>query len=188
VFSVTVFTALLGIGFQRWKFLCSRAHVLRRLTATSHQRPTTITAVSRLGLDSTRNGSWSSLCSIGKGRTENTAYNSDSAVAYASAAATTWRLMAHCLAKAYLQSHALETAVSAGFTILVFSRHATIRIQICCWNIGTVWWILLQNCACTCIFVVCTVTILVYLKAFKTSRCVRQNKFKFGRVEARDSK
>jgi hypothetical protein len=28
VFSVTVFTALLGKGFQQWTFLCSRAHVL----------------------------------------------------------------------------------------------------------------------------------------------------------------
>jgi hypothetical protein len=28
VFSVTVFTALLGNFFQQWKFLCSRAHIL----------------------------------------------------------------------------------------------------------------------------------------------------------------
>jgi hypothetical protein len=28
LFSVTVFTALLGNGFQQWTFLCSRAHVL----------------------------------------------------------------------------------------------------------------------------------------------------------------
>jgi hypothetical protein len=28
VFSVTVFTALLGSGFQQWTFLCSRPHVL----------------------------------------------------------------------------------------------------------------------------------------------------------------
>jgi hypothetical protein len=47
VFSLTVFTALLGNVFQQWTFLCFRTHP-RRLAAISHQPPTLLTAVSGL--------------------------------------------------------------------------------------------------------------------------------------------
>jgi hypothetical protein len=57
VFSVTVFTALLGNAFQQWTFLCFRTQDL------AGWRPSHVllTTASRL----LRNGSWSSLYSLG---------------------------------------------------------------------------------------------------------------------------
>jgi hypothetical protein len=109
VFSVTVFTALLGNGFQ------CRTFPFLWVPELSPAWPTAticLQTLSRL----TRNGSWSSLCSLGTDRTENIASNTYSVVACVSAAAITWQIMSHCIA----------TAVSAAFTILVYSRHVTI--------------------------------------------------------------
>jgi hypothetical protein len=63
---------------------CSRQ---RRLAAISHQPPTFLTAVSRLR---TLNGSWHSLYSPDTDRTENTASNSYSIVAYYTAVTEQW--------------------------------------------------------------------------------------------------
>jgi hypothetical protein len=46
VFSVTVFTALLGNGFQQWTFLCSQAHVLAGWPPSHTKIPSLLTAVS----------------------------------------------------------------------------------------------------------------------------------------------
>jgi hypothetical protein len=184
VFSVT----LLCSGFLRWTFLCSRAHVLGRPAAISQQHPTTATAVSGLSLDSTRNGSWSSSNSTGKDHKENTAYNSHSILVYVSAAATTWRLMGRCVAtdvsaEPFLINSCLCWLHNSGFQQTCHKTYTDLLLKYR-YNMVNIF----QNCACTYIIVVRIVTILVYLKAFKTSRCVRQNKFKLGRVEARDSK
>jgi hypothetical protein len=70
------------------------------------------------------------LYSLSMDRTENTASNSSSVVACISVAAVMWQLLNHCLAM----------AVSAGFIVPVFCRHATVwttfhkhRIMYHCW-------------------------------------------------------
>jgi hypothetical protein len=74
VFSVTVFTALLGNVLQLWTVLCFQAGA--HLTTTSY---TLLTAVSKLSISA--NGSWSTLHSLSKDPTENTSPNSSSTVA-----------------------------------------------------------------------------------------------------------
>jgi hypothetical protein len=69
------------------------------------------------------NGSWFLLHVLGTDRTENNASNSSSIVVCVSVPAFAWRLLRYCLATACLRSRYLSTAVSAGFTILAFSRH-----------------------------------------------------------------
>jgi hypothetical protein len=77
VFLATLFNALLGNIFQQWTILCSRAKAFR-LAAISHQAFILLTTVSRLF----RNGSCSLVYNLGTARTENTAYNSTSTVAW----------------------------------------------------------------------------------------------------------
>jgi hypothetical protein len=66
----------------------------RRLATISHQPPTFLTAVSRLA----RNGSWSSLHSLGMDRRESTSCSSSSVVTCVSVSEITRRLLSHCLA------------------------------------------------------------------------------------------
>jgi hypothetical protein len=93
-----------------------------RLAAISCQTPTRLTAVQGLF----RNDSWPSLYSLGTDRTENIASNSSSIVACMSVAAFMWRLLSHYLATGVFMKPFLATVVSVGFTILAFSRHATL--------------------------------------------------------------
>jgi hypothetical protein len=75
--------------------------------------------------------------SRGTDRAENTASNSSSGVACVSVASVTWRLSHRLMA--YLQRRSLATAVSAGFTIVAFSRHATIGFQLFICMLGPGW-------------------------------------------------
>jgi hypothetical protein len=94
VFSVTVFTALLGSSFQWWMFPFLWIPKLSLASTTSISLLTTanlnwLTAC-RLSLtlySSTHNGSWSLLYSLGMERTENTASNHSSVIALASVVA-----------------------------------------------------------------------------------------------------
>jgi hypothetical protein len=118
VFSVTVFTALLGNVFQQWMFLCSQAHSLAgwRPSHTSNSRLRTISVL-------TRNGSWSSVYSSGTDRTE----NASSITACMSVAAITWWLLSHCLATGMFAKPFHNNGCLCWLHYLAFSRHATIR-------------------------------------------------------------
>jgi hypothetical protein len=95
-----------------------------RLAAILHQSTTILTAVSRLS----RNRSSSSLYSLGTDRKENASqrffaasrsYSTDSVENIAS------QLLHCCL----LRNCCLAAGVSAGFTVLALSKHATIYIN-----------------------------------------------------------
>jgi hypothetical protein len=101
--------------------------------ATVSQLTPLLTAISRLS----RNRSCSSLYSISTGHRGNTSPKRYSIVASCSYHAdcienTTFQLLHCCLLQICcletdcLQSHSLGTAVSAGFTVLAFSKYATL--------------------------------------------------------------
>jgi hypothetical protein len=89
VFSVMVFTALLGSGFQWWDFPLPLGS--RTLPGLSYRLPNLLSA-SWL----TANSNWSLPYSLGTDHTENTASNSSSIVVW-SVVAITWRLLNQCL-------------------------------------------------------------------------------------------
>jgi hypothetical protein len=87
-----------------------------RLTAIKHQPtlPTEDTADCSL------------LYSLGKDCTENTSSNHSYIVACTFVDAITWWLPSHCLAMGMFAEPFTSNDVSAGFTVMAFSRHATI--------------------------------------------------------------
>jgi hypothetical protein len=135
MFSVTVFTALHGSGFQRWTFpssgfpTCPRPHLPDSLLSQLQLSSDCLQNLCRLNC----NGSWSTLHKPRTGRTRNAASTSFSVVLCFCAAATTWRILSHCIATAVYKQPLTSNGClcwfqNSGFQQIchnTFSRHPT---------------------------------------------------------------
>jgi hypothetical protein len=124
VFSVTVFTALLGKHLSTLDIPLHLRSSLRWLVTISDQPPTLLTTLSRLS----RNGSRSSLYNLGTDRIENIAFHRSSIVACASLAAITWRLMNHYLPMSVVAEPFSSNGRFSASTVLALSKYGTV----CC--------------------------------------------------------